>query len=159
MYCTTSFRLAPAAASKTLESAPEPTNNVRYPSRSDSTVCFRCSFLTLSTARILLSWSSVIVLALTAPSQGIGRWRMLFTNENRYVGGSRDMAAVTTKLYSRMGIRESCRGAEVVTMGGFEVLTGNYVWKGSSYRGSRICISATVLQYSTLYNSLIAAPP
>lgn len=89
MYCTTSPRFT--ADSKTLGFPLPPTNSVRYPSRSRSTTSFRCSFLTLSTALILLNWSSLIVPALEQPSQGIGRLRMLFWSEARYGGGSKDI--------------------------------------------------------------------
>lgn len=89
MYCTTSWRLA--ADSSTLFFPEPPTNRERYPSRSASTVWLRTSRLTLSTARMRASWSSVRVPARTAPSHGIGRWRMLFCKDARYVGGSSNM--------------------------------------------------------------------
>lgn len=89
MYCTTSVLFR--ASSSTLGLPSSPTNSIRYPSRSPSTVCVRASFFARSTALILANWSSVRVPARTAPSQGIGRWRILFCSEARYVGGSSDM--------------------------------------------------------------------
>jgi hypothetical protein len=51
----------------------------------------------------------VIVLARTAPSQLIGRARMLFCREEMYAGGSRDMAVVWRSL---------TKGADVYWYGG-----------------------------------------
>ena len=65
MYCTISVRLA--AFSRTLPPF-EPIRSALKLAGSPSTVCRRCSFLTLSTDLIFLSCSSVRLPARTAPS-------------------------------------------------------------------------------------------
>lgn len=49
-------------------------------------------------ALIFLRSASVMVLALTAPSQEMGRCRTLFWRERMYVGGSSDMIDISTRL-------------------------------------------------------------
>lgn len=70
-----------AALSNMLFTLSPPNSNCVYVCTSASMVCFLCSLRTLSIALIFFKSSSVIVLALTAPSQLIGRARMLFCRE------------------------------------------------------------------------------
>jgi hypothetical protein len=97
------------AASSTLCSFCPPSSNDLYASKSPSTVCFLCSLRTLSTALMRFSAWSVIVPALTAPSHGIGRARILFWRELRYVGGSRDMLARSTRDLTKQNCRRRAR--------------------------------------------------
>lgn len=96
MYCCISALFV--ALSNTLPPSLPPTRRLLYVSTSFSIVCFLCSFRTLSTDLIVLSWLSVKFPALTAPSlslsvmpwpsrsfsyQGIGLARILFCRECR----------------------------------------------------------------------------
>jgi len=92
------------ADSKTLFPCAPPASKLVYPGRSASIVWMRCSFRTLSTALIFLRWSSVMLPARTAPSQGIGLARILFCRELRYVGGSRDIVMIMSGVKSRVNL-------------------------------------------------------
>ena len=105
MYWMTSTRFD--ADSNTLLPWFPPIRRDRYASVSASTVCFLCSFRTLSTAFIFFRSLSVMVPARTAPSQGIGRARMLFCSELRYVGGSRDIFSCSRVSEVRVQLERS----------------------------------------------------
>lgn len=81
-----------AADSRIFGCPASPTNSDVYAGRSSSTIArFVSGFFARSTARILDSCSSLRMPDRTAPSHGMGRWRMLFWSEARYGGGSRNI--------------------------------------------------------------------
>ena len=81
MYCTMSVRLA--AFSSTLPPSLPPMSSVLKLFGSASTVCFLCSFLTLSTDLIFFSCSSERCPARTAPSLQSGQMELNQTDSRQ----------------------------------------------------------------------------